>query len=79
MSWLNLDKFLKIGPKQKQTNVVHSATDEIFNSNSKNIGYKVKKEAVFDTKKLCGRILNEILEFNFAEIISKIKCRLDIY
>ena len=41
VDWINI-KYSKIGPKQKQTNVKHSVTDEIINGNSKNIGYNVK-------------------------------------
>ena len=33
----------KFDPKQKQTNIGHSVTDEIINGNPKNIGYRVKK------------------------------------
>ena len=47
-TWVGWNRInlLKIDLKQKQTNVRLSVTDEIINSNSKNIDYNVKKEAV---------------------------------
>ena len=59
-------------PRNKnKANVRHSVTNEIITSNSKNIGYNVKKDVVLTVerkskvvyelieKKLCGPILKE--------------------
>ena len=48
---VELKNFSKFDLIQKQTNVGHIATDEIINSNSKNIGYRVNKGEVLGFKK----------------------------
>ena len=45
VGWIKIT-FSKISPKQKQTNVGYSVTNKVINSNFKNIGHDVKKEAV---------------------------------
>ena len=44
LGWIKIN-FSKIGPKQKQTNVQHSETEDIINSNPQNICFNVKKNS----------------------------------
>ena len=46
MSQLNKKKFSRFYQNQKQTNVGHCVTNEIFNGDYKNIEYKLRISAV---------------------------------
>ena len=46
VGWIQDKFFLKFDPKQNQTNVGHSVTNEIINGCSRNIRFKLRKEPV---------------------------------
>ena len=78
LGWIKIN-FSKIGPKQKQTNVQHSETEDIINGNPQNICFNVKKTvSVLKTKtkvvydlmknKLLGPLLKEHNSQDFVHL-----------
>ena len=61
--------FSKFDPKQKQTKVGHSVTDEIINGNSKNIGCIIKKAEVLAFKRK-SRVVNDFAKKKFIRTTS---------